>query len=296
MAPHSKRTRSDEDSDSVDEGYSRHRNFIFTLNNYTEEDELAAQQLKCRYVVFGYERAPTTGTPHLQGFVSFKDACTLTAASKRLKRASFKIANTVTEAIDYCKKDGEYFERGDPPKDPKQKGIVEKERWKRIREACENLKYAELPDDYVCRHPGNVGKIRHLFLATTVPSDLDKLENYWYFGPSGSGKSLAARKYIRELSHSYYLKDLTKWWDYYAHQDVVLIEEIGPQHIPALTELLKKWADYYVFPAECKCGYYPAIRPKKIIVTSNFSIDELFNTAMDRDPINRRFNVVEFTL
>jgi len=109
------RKRSTDEASEGDASYSRHRNFVFTLNNYTKEDELAAQQLECRYVVFGYERAPTTGTPHLQGFVSFKDACTLTASSKILKRASFKIANTVTEAIDYCKKDGEYFERGDPP-------------------------------------------------------------------------------------------------------------------------------------------------------------------------------------
>lgn len=274
---------------------SRHRNYVFVINNYTEDDEQRLESIECRYVVYGYERAPTTGTPHLQGFISFKDALTKKALSKRLPRANLDVAVTVTEAIDYCKKDGEFTERGDPPSDPKAKGLKEKERWKRIRQACENKQYADVPDDYICRHPNNFMSIRRLFLAQTVPSPLHQLENFWYWGPSGAGKSVSARKYISELSHSVYLKDCTKWWDGYEHEDVVLIEELGPQHFPSLTELLKKWSDYYPFNAEVKGGYM-LIRPKKVIVTSNYSIDELFNTAMDREPVNRRFSSVEFTL
>lgn len=59
----------------------RYRNWVWTLNNYTE-DEIAAIQVdavekhsfasqKCRYLVFQKEIAPSTGTPHLQGYAEF---------------------------------------------------------------------------------------------------------------------------------------------------------------------------------------------------------------------------------
>lgn len=274
---------------------SKYRNFVFTFNNYTPEDELYLEQLECRYVVYGYERAPTSGTPHLQGFVSFENPRSLRAIIKLLKGCHVERAIDSVAAIAYCKKGGEFTERGDPPADSAEKGKQEKERWKRIRQACENKQYADLPDDFLCRHTGAFTAIRRLFLAQHVPPALSRLENYWYHGPSGAGKSVSARKFISEQSYSHYLKDCTKWWDGYEHEDVVLLEELGPQHIPALTELLKKWADYYPYQAEVKGGYL-LIRPKIIIVTTNYSIDELFSTSHDREPINRRFNCVEFTL
>jgi len=44
------------------------RAWCFTLNNYTEEERDALRSLKCKYIVFGYERGEE-GTPHLQGYV-----------------------------------------------------------------------------------------------------------------------------------------------------------------------------------------------------------------------------------
>ncbi len=46
------------------------RRYIFTLNNYTEEDVkiLMEEKVFFSYLLFGKEIAPTTGTPHLQGY------------------------------------------------------------------------------------------------------------------------------------------------------------------------------------------------------------------------------------
>ena len=49
------------------------RNFIFVLNNYTEEDVERLTKFPCRYIVFAKEIAPTTGTPHLQGYCELED-------------------------------------------------------------------------------------------------------------------------------------------------------------------------------------------------------------------------------
>ena len=58
-----------------------HRHFAFTYNNWTQdgldrirllghEDQLAACGI--RYIAFGFETCPTTGTPHLQGAIGFR--------------------------------------------------------------------------------------------------------------------------------------------------------------------------------------------------------------------------------
>lgn len=62
---------------------------------------------------------------------------------------------------------------------------------------------------------------------------------------------------------------------------------INPQHI-------KVWADIYPFTCETKGGTMH-IRPKKIVVTSNFSIEEVYPTEQDSAAIRRRFNIHHHT-
>jgi len=49
--------------------------WVFTLNNYTEEEAQDAMnwaEANCAYVVFGWELAPTTFIPHVQGYFRLK--------------------------------------------------------------------------------------------------------------------------------------------------------------------------------------------------------------------------------
>lgn len=45
------------------------KHFRFTLNNYTPEEVIQLQSLDVKGLIYGHEYAPTTGTPHLQGYV-----------------------------------------------------------------------------------------------------------------------------------------------------------------------------------------------------------------------------------
>ena len=97
------------------------RGWCFTINNYTEEDRDGLRSLKCVYIVYGYERGDN-GTPHSQGYVHFQDNKTLSAVSKIMPRAHLEPRKgSVDQAVEYCKKEGDFEERGEKPKSPKRK-------------------------------------------------------------------------------------------------------------------------------------------------------------------------------
>jgi len=100
------------------------RNWVFTLNNPTPaEITLLANHghripdLRIRYIVFGYETAPTTGTPHLQGYISFDRTVRRNVVGPILgNRAHIEpMRGTPQQASDYCKKDGDFEEYGTLP-------------------------------------------------------------------------------------------------------------------------------------------------------------------------------------
>ena len=74
-----------------------------------------------------------------------------------------------------------------------------------------------------------------------------------------------------------------------SNEDYVLIDDIEPVH-HVLGHHIKQWADHYPFTAEQK-GTSIRIRPKVIVITSNYTIDEIWTGTM-AEAIKRRFIVV----
>lgn len=108
------------------------------------------------------------------------------------------------------------------------------------------------------------------YLQTTKRTEPNSdLINLWYWGDSGSGKSLRARE-----GQDYYSKMPSKWWDGYNGQSTVIVDDLDPSH-EYIGYHLKIWADHYSFNAEIKGGAIN-IRPKSIIVTSNYHPKDIF--------------------
>ena len=94
---------------------SRGRNWCFTINNYDDDmiERLKSLESQCVYMVVGKEKAPSTNTPHLQGFVQFLKPKRQNWVKLLLGGNShLEIARCVEGSIIYCKKEGDYFEIG----------------------------------------------------------------------------------------------------------------------------------------------------------------------------------------
>lgn len=111
----------------------------------------------------------------------------------------------------------------------------------------------------------------------------------WLWGASGTGKSLAARTRYPKA----YLKMCNKWWDAYSNEDVVLIEDFDALAHKVLVHHIKIWADIYPFLTEVKGGARK-IRPKLLIITSNYHPNEIWFTSSELEPILRRFTTLHF--
>jgi Putative viral replication protein len=89
-------------------------NWAFTLNNYTDEDVERLNLLgdRIKYLIAGKE-VGETGTPHLQGFVQAASRVTMLQIKNILgSNPHVEPARQCDNAIEYCKKDGDYFEVG----------------------------------------------------------------------------------------------------------------------------------------------------------------------------------------
>ena len=91
-------------------------------------------------------------------------------------------------------------------------------------------------------------------------------------GPAGTGKST----YVHDQYPGGYKKSFTKWWCGYNVDDeghsTVILDDLHPRW--AEKELLKNWADVFSFVAETKGGSMQ-IRPQRIVVTSNYAIEQV---------------------
>jgi len=107
----------------------------------------------------------------------------------------------------------------------------------------------------------------------------------WHWGVPGAGKS----HYVRRTYPDAYIKSQNKWFDGYQGEKVIILDDCDTD---TLSHHMKIWADKYACKAETK-GYQLNLQHEKFIVTSNFSIEELFKDKPQEtiEAIKRRFQI-----
>jgi len=279
--------------------------FVVTINNWNQEqyqEFVTWCDIHCNYYVIGKE-VGNSGTPHLQCFIALKDRKREDTLRKVFAfKPHFEVAKADGKTCsDYCKKgeqsheewseagvegpnfgkNADFLEKGRIPTTIKGVGKVKADYGLAI-ELAKQRKFDAIDPGILIRHYGNLQRI-----AADNPvkaDDLPTVCGLWIYGPPGTGKSHTAR----QLYPNFYDKACNKWADGYEGQDAWLLDDFDKVHKP-LGHFLKRWSDKYAFSCEVK-GTTRFIRPKKIIVTSNYHPNQIWDDDQTLcDAIIRRF-------
>lgn len=273
------------------------RSLCWTLNNYTaqEVESLREYAKFCKYMVFGYEVAPTTGTPHLQGYVCWETSRSIQKFKDDISdRLSVqKTLGTPAQASDYCKYDdypankipNKFEEFGEIPRQGERTdwrvALTEINSGATIGEVVEHqpqlLPCVKALDFYM--------KNRHNRLLNPITRDVEVIV---LWGDAGTHKSSWAYDRYPDL----YAKPANQWWDGYTGQTTVLLDDFYGW-IP-LHDLLRV-LDRFPYHAEVK-GSHVWAQWTRVIITSNKPPDKWYSILNDRlhKALMRRLNKIYF--
>jgi len=264
--------------------------WCFTWNNYIERDKLLLKEFAentCIYLIYG-EEVGESGTPHLQGYFRAKKPLRFVQVKGMLgPQVHLEVAKSDDQKnVEYCSKDGKVTEFGERP-EFNNNGEREKNRWAEGLDLAKRGKLEEVDPQLQISFWGNLNKIRVAYQPKV--DEIGQLENHWFYGAPGTGKSTEARRRWPDL----FSKPQNKWWDGYQAQATVLIDDYD-EGGRGLGHYVKIWADKFPFQAEIK-GCSLNIRPARIVVTSNYPIEELWADEPEMAAaIRRRFKVTRF--
>lgn len=216
-----------------------------------------------RYFVGGFEKCPTTGKPHIQGYFQLKSKksskalCDLfysmLVADSRVggylkpafriaaQRAGDREGDPLTGAdknVIYCKKDGRFFEWGELSR----QGEKKESRLDQCVSDIKGHKFVsisdvawEYPREYVL-HARGLSALQEMS-ECKLDHSRSRPEMYIFVGPSGVGKTEGAKFWIRNVSEyrlpeqCYHFYDYSggKFWDGYRGQPLVVFEEFACQ-------------------------------------------------------------------
>ncbi len=267
----------------------RSKYWCITINNPGWDPEDYWLEETMLYLVVGKEKGKS-GTTHYQVFCSYKGRLSMNQVSKDFPKAHIEgMYSTPLAASVYCKKDQDFEEFGElPVSQAKTASADMKQRWTDAIAMAKGFKLDQMADEM----PSWYVRYYHAWkkIQQDNPPDVKSLSGpcgVWISGPAGCGKSFSARRDYSPL----YDKPLNKWWDGYKGEPNILLDDVDSNQATWIPYFLKRWADEYPFPAEHK-GTTTKIRPNRIVVTSQWKMEDLF-IGRNLAAIQRRFVSIE---
>lgn len=259
--------------DSADPAETNNRReakrWCFTLNNPTEDDfppsyEETQEVVPSEYfdyLLVGNEVCPTTGTPHLQGFICFKEKRRLSWIISNLfvsrktgkGRASWRVCKgTVAQNITYCKKDGNFAEYGEPPKEGRGEGKASRDAVFGAALATGNVDSAMLylaenaARDY-CMQRQNLQRnfavhftpkveykpLYPLDSFNHIPLQFSNQHATLVWGETNCGKTAFVKAHFKNPLFCTHVDDLKEFKN--AEHDAIIFDDMSFRHMPAET-------------------------------------------------------------
>lgn len=242
------------------------------------------------YLIYGSEIAES-GTPHMQGFVQWNIRQRLSWCKAKLPRAHWEVMRgTAQQASNYCKKDGDWQEDGQiqDTVGGASGGKMKAENYREAIALSQIGDFGAMLAKYPAMYWNHYSTMKRIAMdhPMEIP-ELQHIDNEWIYGPPDTGKSYTARA----ENPGFYIKLHNKWWLGYRGEEVVIYDDLSRTDANWIGDFLKTWGDRYPFPAETKNSGM-VIRPRRIIITSNYSPEDLF--CQDEDllaAIRRRYTV-----
>lgn len=258
----------------------RARAWCFTVNNYTDTDEILFRTIiekePVTYVVFGREKGES-GTPHLQGFIHFENQRTLGGLKKKVhKTAHWEPAKSNMASATYCKKDGDFEEYGTFPKQGARNDM------KTIQGDLDDRNIPII--DVYQEHFEASAKFYKFFERYRFLKQIPRNPNdpppqvRWYYGSTGTGKTSSI--YNEFKPEDIYVKIPSKWFDGYTQQKVIVYDDIAFINSTEWFRQLLQITDRYPYAAEIKGGSVQINSPY-IIFTCDRSPQEFFKSLPD---------------
>lgn len=278
---------------------ARYRTCVFTINNPTEEDEETLlnnlvtddnPDALVGYVIYGHEEGET-GTYHLQGYAQFSKQLSLSAVKRILPRAHIEqVKGTQKQAIDYCKKDGHFDEFGKLRQHGGGKKGGSSQQYSLIKDKVVKDR-APLRDVILndCDNPSQVHYAQFMEKYAGLDSTVRNVSVFWYYGPTGCGKSHTVFELINKESYWKSSSDL-KWFDGYCGQEDVWIDDFRGSHCSFnfLLQLLDKWP--LMVPVK---GSFVRWVPKRIFITCPFKPQDCYAGVEDKSQLIRRITLIQ---
>lgn len=267
----------------------RSKYFVYTLNNYTEDEQQRLQNLTeddgVSYHVFGRE-VGERGTPHLQGYVEFTSRLRLANVKAIIsRRAHFELRRgTPKQARDYCIKDGNFFEYGTL-------SAVYQGKRTDLDVACELIQSGKRIRDVAESTPTTFVKYSRGLLQ--LRRELGKRRDWKpdvkvYWGQPGTGKTRS----VYDEESDVYAHPGGPWFDGYDGQETVLFDDFTGSCFKI--QYLLKLLDRYPMDVPVK-GAFTSWTPRRIYFTSNIPFESWYPGARDVhvEALRRRIDTIK---
>lgn len=271
------------------------RGFVITNWNLDTDYQALIDSKQVRFIAYGEETCPKTGRLHHQAFMyCVNEKSTSKRNLNKMGNMFGKIHCNVepmegsfAENEAYCSKEGQLQKFGNEPAQGMRGDLIE------IKDKI--MDGSLQADDIALGDP----KMYHMYGRTLRDIEAIALrkkyrtwmtEGLWIYGPPGTGKShFAFSDYSAE---THYIKNLNEdWWDGYKGQPIVVLNEFrGQVKLSEMLDLVDKWPK----TVKWRCRESVPFLATKVIVTSIFKPEEIFNFQASREPWGqfvRRFEV-----